>query len=81
MTCRIFVKRGEFQRYDDLYKAFASNGPTAVAWDRRIRERRKTAQPKDGERRKGDRRGPAPTSWTGLGFVVVDAKGSSPNAR
>ena len=71
VTCRIFVRRGEFQRYEELYKAFASGGPNEVTWDRRQRERRRTAQPNDVERRQADRRAPPPVSWTGLGFVVT----------
>ena len=72
MRCHIFVKRGEFRRYDDLYKVFAANGPTEVAWDRRSRERRKASTPpNEKERRHRDRRNPPPPSWTGLGFVVA----------
>jgi hypothetical protein len=70
MFC-IVVKRGEYQRYDSLYKAFGQTTP--VVWDRRVRERRRTsaAIPFTEERRQIERRGAAPASWVALGFVVV----------
>jgi hypothetical protein len=72
VRCCIFVKRGEFRRYDDLHKIFSAEGATDVIWDRRAHERRKSSQPaNDEERRQHDRRQPAPPSWIGLGFVVA----------
>ena len=72
---RIVVKRGEFQRFDDLYKVFVPNGAADVVWDRRLRERRKTKPPSDvQERRQNDRRHTQPVSWTGLGFVVCERR-------
>jgi hypothetical protein len=72
---RIVVKRGEFQRFDDLYKAFVPNGAADVVWDRRIRDRRKGKGTAEGqERRLATRRGPHPVSWTGLGFVVCERR-------
>jgi hypothetical protein len=72
---RIVVKRGEFQRFDDLYKVFVPNGAADVVWDRRLRERRKGKASSDvQERRKAERRSPHPVSWTGLGFLVCDRK-------
>ena len=72
---RIVVKRGEFQRFDDLYKAFVPNGAADVVWDRRLRERRKTKLPSDvQERRHSERRNAQPLSWTGLSFVVCERR-------
>jgi hypothetical protein len=72
VRCHIFVKRGEFRRYDDLHKAFAADGPTEVTWDRRLRDRRKASlSANDEERRHTERRLPVPPSWVGLGFVVA----------
>jgi hypothetical protein len=67
----IVLKRGEYQRFDLLHKAFGSTTP--VIWDRRARERRRSAGGSlaSGERRRGERRSPPPASWTGLGFVVI----------
>ena len=72
---RIVVKRGEFQRFDDLYKAFVPNGAADVVWDRRLRERRKGKEAVERqERRVATRRGPLPVSWTGLSFVVCERR-------
>ena len=49
---RILVKRGLFQCFEDLHRAFASNGPADVIWDRRVRERRKAVKPTDADRRR-----------------------------
>jgi hypothetical protein len=70
MYC-IVLRRGDYQRYDLLHKTFGSTTP--VIWDRRVRERRKTSDTTAmaDERRQAERRGPAPTSWMALGFVVV----------
>ena len=69
--CCIVVKRGEFKRYDTLYKAFSMQTP--VIWDRRVGDRRRSQLPFDGiERRLGNRRTLAPLSWQALKFVVVD---------
>ena len=72
---RIVVKRGEFQRFDDLYRVFVPNGAADVVWDRRLRERRKTkASAESEERRRGERRSAQPLSWTGLNFVVCERR-------
>ena len=68
--CCIVVKRGEFKRYDTLYKAFSM---TPVIWDRRIGGRRVRQTPFEGtDRRVADRRALAPLSWQALKFVVID---------
>ena len=68
---RMIVRRGDLERYDSLYKTFSTR--ILVVWDRRRVERRRQTEPRpDGDRRRSDRRGPATTSWTALGFVVAD---------
>jgi hypothetical protein len=64
MYC-IVVRRGEFQVYDKLHQTFGQRIP--VVWDRRGR-----AKLTDRDRERPERRGDPPTSWTALGFVVVD---------
>lgn len=66
MPC-IIVRRGDYQQYDRIYRAFGYLVP--VIWDRR-----RTPRSSDGEAdtRREDRRQPPPVSWVALGFVVVD---------
>lgn len=69
-TYCLVVKRGDFGRYDLLYKTFGQRFP--VLWDRRRADRRKDdgAQP-DGERRQRSRREPLGLTWEALGFTVA----------
>lgn len=70
---QILVKRGDFNRHDELHKMFGHRIP--VTWDRRQRERRYgAAEPAVEERRQGERRGPPALTWPALGFVVIDRK-------
>lgn len=63
----IVVRKGDFQTYDLLHKAFGARMP--VIWDRRNRVAgREDAAPETGDRRTGS----TPTSWAALGFVVID---------
>ena len=67
MHC-IVVRRGEFEQYDRLYRAFGQRMP--VIWDRR-----RSASPKangNGVQGRDERRKTTPASWVSLGFVVVD---------
>jgi hypothetical protein len=67
MVC-IIVRRGDFQQYDRLYKAFGERVP--VLWDRR-----RTVPPGKGDDAgtpHEERRQTPPLSWVALGFVVVD---------
>jgi hypothetical protein len=63
----IVVKRGQYDEYDQLYRAFGSRVP--VLWDRR---RPAKASAQDGQRQiPNERRNTSPTSWQALGFVVT----------
>ena len=68
---RMYVKRGDPERYELLYNAFSER--VAVVWERRKGDRRRSAAPNGEDRRRSDRRGPASPSWHALGFVVVRA--------
>jgi hypothetical protein len=62
----IVVRRGDYQQYDRLYRAFGDRVP--VVWDRR-----RTASPVSSVgARQLERRHAPPASWVALGFVVVD---------
>ena len=69
--CSIIVKRGDFERYEVLFKSFGQR--VSVMWDRRRGQRRQALDPPNAdERRRTERRGLPLASWRGLGFVVVD---------
>jgi hypothetical protein len=71
MYC-IVVKRGSFQSYDLLHQAFGQKVP--IVWDRRLRNRRASLGTPRPDRRRKQRRGGDPASWTGLDFVVVQRR-------
>jgi hypothetical protein len=65
MHC-IIVRRGDYQQYDQLYRAFGDRLP--VLWDRR----RPDGHGDSATKREPERRQAPPISWVALGFVVVD---------
>jgi hypothetical protein len=68
----IVVRTGALDRFAALRDAFLAEG-VAVIWDRRRAERRLAmsgARPAP-ERRRRERRGPAPATWDLLDFLVV----------
>lgn len=69
MHC-IIVKRGDFQTYDLLYKAFSARLP--VIWDRRQRTAAPGAEQHPASTETNRRSSTPPASWRVLGFVVVD---------
>jgi len=72
MALRLFVKRGAHRRFNRL-ALDAERLQVSVEWDRRSgQERRKSTDPADTEKRKGDRRGEPPFTWDAAEFVVVD---------
>jgi hypothetical protein len=68
----IVVRAGAIDRFSVLVGAFAGEG-VEVFWDRRLTERRRSdaEMSPTPERRRRDRRGPAPASWALLDFLVV----------
>jgi hypothetical protein len=70
-TALIVVRVGAIDRFAALRAAFLPDG-VEVVWDRRSGERRRPpADPMSADRRRRDRRGAVPGSWTLLDFLVV----------
>ena len=68
------VKRGCEERMAVLKEAFAAEIGSDFLWDRRVGERRaRIPVHTDDERRRRDRRGHPPNSWTLLDFLIVEA--------
>jgi hypothetical protein len=58
---------------EDIYRVFQQHyaeSKYAVMWDRRHTERRQGRQRVTHERRRDDRRGPLPSSWESLGYLL-----------
>ena len=73
------VRRGGAERFQSLRETFA--GPpisAAIIWDRRATDRRHRARVAASDRRRAERRGPEPSSWTALEFLVTGATGTPP---
>jgi hypothetical protein len=66
----IIVRRGRADRFWFLEWMFAHD-PAEVIWDRRVGERRQRGASRQPDRRREDRRGASPASWSVLDFVVA----------
>ena len=75
----IVVRAGATDRFAALERAFGPEG-VGVVWDRRVRDRRQHVGdlPAVTERRRIERRGPAPASWALLDFLVVPGARPAP---
>ena len=70
----VIVRRGQFSTFKMLSDQFADDPEVRVIWDRRQgTDRRHQARPTPAERRREERRRPPNTSWTLLGYMVVNA--------
>ncbi len=63
------VRTGEVRVFNALRECLGRGDQ--VLWDRRLRERRVSRQAVPLERRRGERRQPAPPTWRALGFLLV----------
>jgi len=69
----VIVRRGETERYELLQQELAEE-TVRVVWDRRVGERRRgTTIPDD--RRRSERRGKPPATWSTLDFTIVREPG------
>jgi hypothetical protein len=64
------VQRGDDDRFRFLSSTFRDR-PVEIMWDRRMADRRRSADGAVEDRRSGDRRNAPPTSWDNLGFLVA----------
>jgi hypothetical protein len=66
----IIVRRGCRERFEQLRQVFSEEDVT-VLWDRREGDRRRRQTAVALDRRVRDRRRPPPRSWTALDFIVI----------
>ena len=76
---RVFiVRRGSTERFQALQETFGAPPISAtVTWDRRQGDRRHRAQVATLDRRRAERRGQEPSSWSTLDFLVTALTGQS----
>ena len=73
----IIVSRGGIERFRSLRDTFGSPPISAkIIWDRRQRDRRRRAQVAPSDRRRAERRGSEPSSWSALDFLVTGPTGN-----
>ena len=66
------VRRGRESTFRLLERQFGSDTSVRVIWDRRYQERRRSIGGVCSERRRVDRRAPAPTVWPSTNYIVVN---------
>jgi hypothetical protein len=69
----LIVRRGALRRFEKLKHATADL-PVKLSWDKRLRERRASANGVERERRRTDRRKNPPFTWDAADFVVVETR-------
>ena len=75
------VRRGGAERFRALQDTFGAAPLSAtITWDRRERDRRRRrrAQASPSARRRAERRGLEPSSWSALDFLVTGPPGGQP---
>ena len=75
----VIVQRGRLATFKLLTRTFAHDPTVRVVWDRRERDRRKTASPTPEDRRRRDRRASPPASWDRFQYLVVSTMADSQN--
>src|SRR5439155_22796326 len=66
----MIVRRGATERFHLLRDVFTDQS-VQILWDRRVDERRRRRRAVEADRRQRDRRGPLPSSWATLDFLVA----------
>ena len=73
------VRRDSTERFRALQETFGAPPISAqIIWDRRHRDRRRRARLAPSDRRRAERRGPIPGSWSALDFLVTRPTGVQP---
>ena len=71
------VRRGKTERFRALQESFADPPVSAkIIWDRRQGDRRRRAHLAPSDRRRAERRGSEPSSWSALDFLVTGPTGA-----
>jgi hypothetical protein len=69
------VRRGETATLRMLLESLHEGpGPVQVIWDRRLSERRRRRRPTSPDRRRGERRSPAPPGWLARGYFFAPCR-------
>lgn len=63
----VIVRRGHFATYELLTRAFADDPSVEIIWDRRIGERRQSADRIEG----GERRRVPPAQWSQMNYMIA----------
>ena len=71
IPCYAIVRRGQGEIYRTLKADLEEPEVVEVIWDRRVGERRRSRETCGHERRRTERRGPAPEMWFTIGFLVA----------
>ena len=69
----VIVRRGHFATFELLTRTFSGDPSVQIIWDRRMGERRRSAEgPGNAERRRSaDRRRVPPAQWGQLNYMVA----------
>lgn len=75
----VIVRRGHFATFELLTRTFSDDPGVQIIWDRRIRERRQSADngPHDDRRRGTDRRRMPPSQWGQLNYMFAPERTDS----
>ena len=77
----VIVRRNQFSTFAMLAQAFANEPNVRLVWDRRTRDRRRSADaPGGGDRRSGDRRGDQTVTWGSNEYLLLTLNEPKPAA-
>jgi hypothetical protein len=68
----VIVRRGHFATYELLTRTFAGDPSVQIIWDRRVGDRRQSADNLSGsDRRRTDRRRVPPSQWGQMNYMIA----------